>query len=209
MLLFLWVLFMPITYAYPLYRLEKRYFYNDFQTTKGIDVIVILGAGVTNSSSMMQPNITLSLLERIRFGAFLQRETSLPILVSGRGADATTSEASLMKKVLEEEFHAQVDFVEAQSRTTQENAYYSLNILREEGVKGIFLVSNSWHLKRAELLFNRYAEGVKVVPIADFFYAKKRFVLELRDFIPSLSTPYYSRRVWREYLALLSLHIKK
>jgi uncharacterized SAM-binding protein YcdF (DUF218 family) len=210
-LLFFLVLSMPITYAYPYYRLEKDYLNNDFRVMDDVEAIVILGAGLRYSSSMQQPNVSLSLLARIRFGAYLQRETSLPILVTGGGAYVGHSEAEVMKQVLEDEFHATVDFFEDRSKTTKENAEYSLKILREEGIKSIFLVSNSWHLKRADVLFNQYAEEIKIVPIADFHYIEKKFILEWEDFFPNLSTLYYVKRMGYEYMAgfLLKMNISR
>ena len=205
----LYLLCMPIIYAYPFYLLEKKYLKNDFRVMNDVEAIVILGAGLRDSSSMQKPNVTVSLLERLRFGAYLQRKTSLPILVTGGSTHATATEAEVMKQVLEDEFHAKVDFFEDKSRTTKENAELSLKILREEGIKSIFLVSNSWHLKRAESLFNSYADGITIVPIADFYFNDEKFKLVWEDFLPSVSTLYYARRIWYEYLAgfLLKMNV--
>ena len=51
--LFVWVFFLPITYALPLFWLEKSFFQNSHKNEKA-ECIVILGAGLTNSSSMQQ-----------------------------------------------------------------------------------------------------------------------------------------------------------
>jgi len=206
LLLLLWLFFLPITYAIPLYWLEKSYFHNTHETQTA-QAIVILGAGLTSSSTMQQPNLNGQLLERVRFGAYLQRKTNLPILVTGAGSHATFTEAEIMKKVLEEEFHAHVDFVENQSNSTAENAMFSHEILKENNIKTIFLVSNSWHLKRAEYMFQHYAPNIKTIPIADFAYASKRFDFDREDYIFSLATPYYQRRFYRELFGLLWLKI--
>ena len=199
--LLVWVFFLPITYAIPLYWLEKSYFHNSHKNQKA-QLIVILGAGLNNSSTMQQPNVNISLLLRLRFGAFLQRETSLPILVSGRGFHKRATEAELMKAVLEEEFHAHVDFLEEKSNCTEENAKFTAEILREEKIKSVFLVSNSWHLKRATYMFEKYASDIKIVPLADFLYASKKFHFDRSDFVPSLATPYYQHRFYGELLRL-------
>jgi len=196
-----WLFFLPITYAIPLYWLEKTYFNNCYEESKA-ELIVILGAGLTSSSTMQQPNLNLMLLERVRFGAFLQRETSLPILVTGAGSHSKVTEAELMKKVLEEEFCASVKYVEDRSNSTLENAKFTAEILREHNIKTIFLVSNSWHLKRASFIFEKYAREVNVIPIADFAYASKSFNFDKSDFVPSLATPYYQRRFYLELFRL-------
>ncbi len=204
----LWLYFLPITYAIPLFWLEKSYFHNHYQNTNA-QAIVILGAGLTHSSTMQQPNVTLSLLIRLRFGAFLQRKTSLPILLTGGGSDGKQSEASVMKQVLEEEFGATVTWVEEESRSTKENAQFSAKILEEQKIKTIFLVSNSWHLKRADLMFQEYAKGVEVIPIADFAYASKAFHFDREDFCFSLATPYYQRQFYLEVFRLGWLKITR
>jgi len=208
LLLFAWIFFLPITYAIPLYWLEKSYFHNSHETQTA-QAIVILGAGLTNSSSMMQPNVNAQLLEQIRFGAYLQRKTNLPILVTGGGFHATFTEAEMMKQVLEEEFHAHVDFVEDRSDNTVENAKFSYEILKKNNIKTIFLVSSSWHLKRAELMFQEYAPDIKTIPIADFFYASKKFTFDREDYLFSLATPYYQKRFYGEVFRLLWLKVFK
>jgi len=201
--LFLWIIFSPITYAYPLYLLEKDFVKNDFREIDDAQAIVILGGRITDNTNFKKPNLSDNLLERVRFGAFLQRETSLPILVSGKGSHEKFSEAEIMKRVLEEEFHASVTFVEDESATTKENAQFSLKILEKHNITKIFLVSNSWHLKRAFFLFSKQCYNIEIIPVANYFYSDKKFVLERSDFIPSLSTLHHQRKFYYEYFAFL------
>jgi uncharacterized SAM-binding protein YcdF (DUF218 family) len=206
LLLFVWIFFLPITYAIPLFWLERSYFHNSYKKGEA-ELIVVLGAGLTDSSTMQQPNLNLYLLSRVRFAAFLQRKTDLPILVTGAGSHSTYTEAEIMKQVLEEEFHAHVDFVEDCSHSTLENAKFTVAILREQKIKSIYLVSNSWHLKRASFMFEKYAKEIKIFPLADFAYASKKFNFDRSDFVPSLATPYYQRRFYLEIFRLLWLKI--
>ena len=203
----LWLYFLPITYALPLYWLEKSYFHNSYKNKKA-QAIVILGAGLTQSSTMQQPNVTPSLLERLRFGAFLQRKTGLPILVTGGGSHATHSEAEVMKEVLANEFNAKVDLMENKSNSTAQNAQFMNSILKAKKIKSIFLVSNSWHLKRAEQMFHLYAKEIEVIPIADFAYASKKFYFDREDYQFSLATPYYQRKFYLEIFRLWWLYLK-
>ena len=202
-LLFLWAISLPITYAYPLYWLEKKYLYNDFTLHEGVGAIVVLGASLTNHTMLPRPNLSENLLNRIRFTSFLQKKTALPILVTGGGFHENITEASVMKKVLEEEFLAKVRWVEERSKTTKENAIFSIEILKEHQIKKIFLVSNSWHLKRAEFLFLNYSNEIEIIPIADYFYADKEFIMERSDFVPSLSTLHYQKKVYSELFAFI------
>ena len=203
----LWIFFLPITYAVPLFWLEKSYFHNNHKNKKA-QAIVILGAGLTNNSTMKQPNVSLSLLERLRFGAFLQTNTKLPILVTGGGSHTKYSEAQVMRDVLENEFHAKVMFTENKSASTAQNAQFSFEILKKQNIKSIFLVSNSWHLKRASYMFEKYTQDIEIIPIADFAYASKRFYFDKEDFIFSLATPYYQRKFYLEVFRLVLLKFK-
>ncbi len=200
----LWLFFLPITYAIPLYWLEKDYCKKSLDE-KDVEAIVILGAGLTHSTTLPKPNVNLSLLERLRFGAFLQRKTNVPILVTGGGKNNKVSEAEVMKRVLEEEFSATVSFIESKSNTTLENAKFTYPILKENGIKKIFLVSNSWHLKRATYLFEKEMNDIKIIPIADFAYAEKNLLWDRGDFIPSLATPYYQHRFYSELFRIVWL----
>jgi len=195
----IYLFFLPITYAIPLYWLEKDFFHNRYDNQEA-QAIVILGAGLRGNSTIRQPNLNPSLLERVRFGAFLQRKTNLPILVSGKGSYPKVSEAEVMKRVLEEEFHTHVEFVESESNSTLENAKFTIQLLKEQNITSIYLVSNSWHLKRASFLFEQYANSIEIIPIADFAYASKKFNFDKSDFYFSLATPYYQRRFYLEVL---------
>lgn len=203
---FLWILFLPITYALPLYWLEKSYFHNSHKNKKA-ELIVVLGGGLTGSSTMQQPNLNINLLKVVRFAAYLQRETNLPILLTGAGDYPQYTEAEVMKQVLEDEFHAKVDFLEEKSNSTIENAQFTFEILKENKIKSIFLVTSSWHLKRASNMFEKYTEDIEIIPISDFSYASKKFPLVKEDFMFSWATPCYQRRFYMEVFRLLWLKI--
>jgi len=200
LLLIAWIVSMPITYAFALYFLEKDFFMNGIESIEDAELIVVLGGALTENTNFSKPDVSLALLERIRFSAYLQRQSNLPILVTGLGSSAV-SEGEKMKEVLENEFHASVDFVESQSHNTKENALFSYEIIKEQKIKHIVLVSSSWHLKRANLLFLRHTQDLKVTPIGNFFYANQKFEMEFRDFLPNMSTFYYQRRFYSECLA--------
>lgn len=93
-------------------------------------------------------------LERVQSGAALSRRTGLPILVSGgslRKGDAPA--AALMADSLVNDFQVPVRWIEANSRDTWENAQMSTIILREQGIRSIYVVTQAWHMRRAILAF--------------------------------------------------------
>jgi uncharacterized SAM-binding protein YcdF (DUF218 family) len=105
-------------------------------------------------------------LERIRYGARLQRQTGLPLLVTGGAPMGGRPEGEAMKEALERDFGVPVAWVEAASRDTAENAAYSAPLLRQAGITRIALVSHAWHQRRAGALFERQGFEVIAAPMA-------------------------------------------
>ena len=83
---------------------------------------------------------------------------------------------------------------EAYSRSTWENAEYSQIILKEAGIKRIYLVTQAWHMSRAQMAFA--AVGLEVIPAPTGFlhdHGESEVPLIL-DFLPSsraLQTHYF------------------
>jgi uncharacterized SAM-binding protein YcdF (DUF218 family) len=102
-------------------------------------------------------------LQRVRYAAFLRRQTGLPILCSGgRPARDCPALAKLMADALQQEFGVETRWSEEQSADTWENAAMSAALLRRDGVQRILLVTNAWHEPRAVASFR--AQGLEVVP---------------------------------------------
>ncbi|HYE34455.1 YdcF family protein [Methylocaldum sp.] len=128
------------------------------------EAIVILGGGIQSSAPEYGDGATLNArtLERVRYGASLYRKTGKPILVTGGAPEGYPAEGPIMHSILEKEFGVPVNWVESESINTRENARFSARILKQAGIRRIYLVSHSWHLPRAIPEFAR--EGVEVVP---------------------------------------------
>jgi len=186
---------LPITYRYPLYLLEKDYIFKPTNDSSA-EAIVILGGGLSYKSHFQETDISRHTLERIRFAVFLQKKLSLPILVSGKEAD-------IMKQVIESEFNGKVTFLENKSKTTAENAKFSFSILKKNNIKKVYLVTTSWHLKRAEYLFHKYAKGINLIPISGLYYSNKNFRVFATDFLPNMHTYYFQNIILHEQIALL------
>jgi uncharacterized SAM-binding protein YcdF (DUF218 family) len=180
---------------------------------KGFEqAIVILGGG-RRSGAIEYPqyqdqNIEARAMERVRYGGTLSKATHLPILVTGGAPDATSSneltEAELTQKVLNNEFQVQTRWLEKQSRTTEENAAFSVKILKEEGIAHIYLVTHFWHMPRAQAVFKKH--GLKVTPAPIGFYQKDQF--HPLDFYPSTAGIERMRLIWSEALGLIWYRIK-
>ena len=124
--------------------------------------IVVLGGGINrNQPEFGGSSAAVSTLERMRYGAYLHQETGLPIQVSGGGWPGDEPIALVMRHELETLFHMPVKWVLPESATTAEEARDSRELLFGEGVNTILLVTNTVHMKRAKITFER--AGFKVI----------------------------------------------
>ena len=154
----LWLCSVPVV-SNALWRLAERYPALDLNQPTCAQAIVILGGGGYRYAAPEYggPAPELVLLERLTYGAFVARRTSLPVLVSGNGNEAATMRASLTR-----DFGISTRWFEDRSRDTFENAHFSARLLRADGVRCVILVTTSTHLWRASQEFRN--AGLEVVP---------------------------------------------
>lgn len=152
--------------------------------------IVILGGGRYASAPEYMTNDTVSRhsLERIRYGAYLQRNTKLPILVAGgKVYGEHISEAELMKQVLENEFLAIVPWAETESRTTYYNAVNTQTILASENIRRIVLVTHASHMHRSIEAFEKAGFDVTPAPLGYHTESNQPLILSLLPSTGALS----------------------
>ena len=166
----------------------------------GAAAIVVLGGDIrTRTPEYGGDTVGRLTLERLRYGAHLQRETGLPLLVTGGPiglSNISLSEA--MRATLEEEFQIPVRWVDAEARSTFENAGYAAKILEQEGIDRVYLVTHAVHMPRAVEAFTYW--GLEVVPaptvltiIGDDF--------SIYDVLPSTGALLNSRYALYEWIA--------
>lgn len=145
--------------------------------------IVILAAGiVVNAPEDGGATADALTLERLRYGARVQRRTGLPVLVTGGVLDERAPPIALvMARLLESDYGIKAKWIEARSRSTAENASLSAAILKAAGVGRIYLVTHAWHMARGRLAFER--QGF-VVTAAGTGYSLGS-PLSVGDFLPS------------------------
>lgn len=121
-------------------------------------------------------------LERMRYGAHLQRTTGLPLLVTGgRLGRSNRPIARLMAEAYAADYGIAVRWIEDSAGNTYENAAYSRDILEAEGIDSIHLVTHAWHMPRAIASFEHV--GFKVVPAPTGFTKVSRSIM-LVDLVP-------------------------
>ena len=168
-------------------------------TGTGAGAIVILGGGAyVSAPEYGVDTVGRMTLERLRYGARLHRQTSLPVLVTGGAtAGARSSEAEQMRDVLEQDFATPVQWVEPLAMDTLASAVTSEKLLREQGVTRILLVTHAVHMRRARMAFEH--AGLQVVPAPMGFTTHAQGTLfELG--LPSARGIWMTRTAWHEAL---------
>lgn len=132
---------------------------NDY---KNAQAIVVLGGGLRDSNELYgKITVTNNELERMRYAAFLHKETGLPMLATGSTLNGV-SEAKVIDKEFKLFFNTTLTWLENKAKNTKENAIKTKEILEKEGIQKIILVTQNWHMQRAKLLFEQ--QGFEVLP---------------------------------------------
>jgi len=169
--------------------------------------IVVLGGGraLVASGEGDYDQVGPITLMRLRAAAYLQRQTHLPLLVTGGAPDGQgESEAVLMARSLKDDFGVEARWVESNSINTNQNAILSAQLLRKENIQQILLVTDAIHMPRARWAFEHV--GLLVVPVPSHFVASRDF--HLASFIPNAQSLKNSHYAIHEWLGLLGYSLR-
>jgi uncharacterized SAM-binding protein YcdF (DUF218 family) len=173
-------------------------------------VVLVLGAGTQAvAAEYGEAHLTDRSMQRLHYGLWLGRQLPAPVMVSG-GAGRTQAngpfEAEVAARIASRDYGRTLRWLEPASRDTRENARRSLQLLRDEGITEVFLVTHGWHMRRALRAFEQEAERTgftaHIVPAAMGLAADNE--LSSLQWLPS---PEGYRRVHaalREMIGLLS-----
>ncbi len=170
------------------------------------DALVVLSAGASEPSAT-QPLAALdtSSHRRARHAAWLYRHWKpMPVVASGGMVGAPghrIAVSGVMKEVLVAGgVPAEMVWIEDRSSSTYENAVCSAAILREKGIRRIALVTEAYHMPRAERAFRK--QGFEVVPAPCCFRSTSARMTWERWF-PSVSALLRNEDSLHEWLGLL------
>ena len=140
-------------------------------------------------------------LVRLRYAARLHHRTGLPVLVTGGRVDPAdrTPLGRLAAKVLREEFGVESVWEENEARNTWENARFSAERLRPQGIERVFLVTHAWHMPRAVYAFRRAGLDPVPAPTAFVHGAGDQFL----DYLPRAYAVRHGYWALHEWLGLL------
>ncbi len=166
-----------------------------------VQAIVILGGGVLGQApeyGLAQPSGPT--LERVRYGAWLARQTKKPLAFAGgvgwAAGPNTTPEADVARTVLKDDYGLELRWSDSRSRDTAENATRMAQAMRGDRIQRIALVTHAWHMPRAVAAYQK--AGFQVTPAPTGFAVPRE--RELLEWLPSVHGLDLSRSVLREWL---------
>ncbi len=134
---------------------------------EGVQAIVVLGGGRYHAAPEYGGDDRSNPLEveRLRYAAYLHRQTGLPLAVIGGDPFNTGQpESDLMRQLLEQELLVPVIWADGRSRNTGDNARYARELLAPLSIDHVALVSHASHLPRARSLFESAGFRVTAAP---------------------------------------------
>ena len=138
--------------------------------------------------------------ERCQYAAWLYKNwRRLPVLAcGGRPTENREPFAATMRRILRSEgVDDSMIWTEEQSRSTHENATYGAEMLRAKGIRQVVLVTEAYHMLRAEKCFRK--EGIAVIAAPCGF---RTFDFALEEFLPGWRAIYHNERTLHEEVGL-------
>ena len=162
--------------------------------------IIILGGGrYVSMPEYGKPVPYATVLERLRYAVHIQKQTDLPILISGGEVFPTEkSEAWIMNQSLIDDFGIEARWLEGSSKNTAQNAENSFEILQKEGIDRIYLVTHARHMKRAATIFEH--KGFDVIPAPTIYLSAGTNRLPFMQWLPNSKALELSRNMLHEMI---------
>jgi uncharacterized SAM-binding protein YcdF (DUF218 family) len=187
----IWLGSLPVV-ANWLQRQAERYPPLDLSRPVNAQAVVILAGGSERTAPEYGgPAIAGDTLERVDYGAYIARRTSLPVLVTGSNDEAEAMRATLMRS-----FNITPRWVDTRSGDTFDNARFSARLLRADHVSRIILVTTGMHEWRAVHEF--MAAGLQVVPAPVGNRIPQQ--LHMESFVPAVNALMHSHEAIYELI---------
>ena len=173
--------------------------------TGPVQAIVVLGGSVyPTAPEYGEPQASAAAAMRLRYGAWLARQTGLPVAFAGGiGWGATDaqalSEGEVARRAALQDYGLTLRWIDSHSRDTAENAQFLRALMQKDKIQRIALVTQAWHMPRSVRAFER--AGFTVTPAPTGFIRPNRNAL--LEWLPSGEGLDTSRMVLREWLGLL------
>lgn len=127
------------------------------------DLLVVLGAGLNGST----PSAVLTSRLQVTLDYLGRHPDAIAILTGGQGSNEDCTEASAMARWLTDRgVEPSRLILEEQAHNTAQNIKYSVALMADHGLEDrtVMVVSNEFHLYRAQKIFARYGRTVCSLP---------------------------------------------
>jgi uncharacterized SAM-binding protein YcdF (DUF218 family) len=186
------------------------------------DAIVVLG-GATEPAQYPRSTVELnSAADRVIYSAELYKQGKAPnILLSGGSISwldnrTSSTPAEEMASILEMlGVPENALWLQKASQNTHEDAVYSLELLKQKGVKRILLVTSAMHMPRAMALFKNH--GVVIIPAPTDYTVTQAGWDDLKalniqsiliNLIPNNSSISLTSNALKEYIGIFVYHLE-
>lgn len=159
--------------------------------------LVVLGGGYYGES-VEYGNTAIGpfFAERIRYAAWLAKQSELPVIVSSGKSDAPAA-----VRILKEEYGVENVTHESKSWTTDDNASNLRQLLKEQEVGKIGVITHAWHMPRAMWSLESYEIDATALPMGLLY--KMPAMGDYNSWLPSMASLVRSRNVMHEFFGLL------
>ena len=186
----------PVTYRYLASGLEMQFPVVMAEESPTADAIAILGGGVGCNTNEYPYGEMWTSADRVWHGARLYKAGKAPkIFITGGGTTFGTA-------MLLQDFGVPKEAIcnNLTARNTEEESKF----IASAGVKRLLLVTSAWHMRRAKLMFEKYAPGLEVIPAATDYEALVRCGwksgFNWSDFIPNAEMLFQSSYMLKEII---------
>jgi uncharacterized SAM-binding protein YcdF (DUF218 family) len=155
--------------------------------------VVVLGGGANYEGLILSYS---DAFKREVYGLILAKKYNLPLIFTGICANRVKKDFNLLIK----NFNLKTKIIyENRSKNTFENAKYCAKLFEKLNLKKeIFLVTNSYHIKRASLFFEKFGFKVVKIGVDKLQQPIKNFL----DFLPSMGALKNSYKAIHEYIGI-------
>ena len=182
------------------------------------EVMVVLGGGTEPASSPRRGVEINGAGDRVLYAAELYKDgKAAHIILSGgdiewQDTGSTTPAEDMASILMQLGVPESALWLETESKNTYENAVYAKEILDEQGITQILLITSAMHMPRAVAIFEKQGFEVTPVPV-DFSVTENEaamsssdgFVSKFMDILPSAGNLSQTTSALKEYLGVRDL----
>jgi uncharacterized SAM-binding protein YcdF (DUF218 family) len=163
------------------YILEKDYFLKNNDNVDKLDIVVVLGGGVSDNKYLQVTIPSNQTASRLLYAIQVFKKSGARYLVCSGEGTGRLSEAEVMKRAsIRLGIPDESIKIDSMSKNTWEHARELNDMFQDKNIR-IGLVTSAYHMKRSEREFNKYFSNIIPMP-SGYLYSSSE--LSVISFIP-------------------------